>query len=104
MSRLIELVEQYGEAMAAVGRCDAKAVMAANALLAEIHAAVQELARIEAAARVYAKGWVQDEAEQEECCVSTGQHEAAKELIEALSVPSPISGIWYAEASNVPER
>lgn len=37
----------------------------------------------------YANGYMQDEAHEREVCISDDQHEAAKDVFEALKMPAP---------------
>lgn len=97
MSKLMELVEEYGALM--VGYAFGGKLSDGDPVLAKIRDAVQELERIEAAARVYATRYAQDEAEDSTIC-SERQHLAAKELIDALSAIKPIRAVWHDKASE----
>lgn len=54
----------------------------------ELEDRIRKLRRVYEAARRYFVGYVQDEAEDLECCISEDQHNDAKELEAALAAVS----------------
>lgn len=64
----------------------AKVAMGNAIEIGRLHIMVQRMERAVKAANVYFGCYVQDEAEEIECCISPEQHEAAKELRDALRI------------------